>query len=564
MILPASAEELGPWAEQRIAECRTSVSQRSAMARQLRTWRYTGSPDGNSAILNRLNHQVDRMASYLYSPTNLRFRMGYKQTRDAEFLDMAEAAGRVLTEDFARQNIDLDFAEGVDIALTYGACIPKMLWTDVGLTCNLVMPWQFGVYQENKIGLEKQEAMVETQWITPSELWRRISHMKDAQELFRRAQSYANSGSGVDESELGYFHQVLIAGSQPSVQTEMPYTTQTGGMVSLAADPGGAQLDPDVASKLMAFHELWVRDDITGDYTTIQMIAPDIVIAPKVRRTNMFVPKGDGHPRLPYSLIQPNRFNGYFWGRTEMADLLKLQLLLRDRLDDLKKIMGMQYDRLLSFIGNTGVTEESYDQFRQSGWMSQENGDVKDLTPPVPKEAFMDIQQIMNFMDEVTGFTPILSGQATPGVRADNQAQTLMRNASPRMRDRALIVERQCADLGDTALTLLAAKDATIYRTAAATPAEFRLAQIPNDRRVMVDSHSSSPIYEEDNMQKVGFLAKLGFIDGEETIDAMNMQQGDLWKERLRKKQVAQAEQMKQLQQNDPEAYAKVLAKGKK
>jgi len=567
MILPDSDALLPEWAEARIQECRNTVSARSNMARSLRTWRYNGSPDGNTAILNRLNHCVDRMASYLFSPTNLRFFMDADNTYPRDTLAMMEMSAKLLTRDFSRHKIDLTFARGVDIALTYGAAIPKLAWGAQGLGCNLVMPWQFGVYQENKIGLHAQEAMCETNWITPTELWRRISHLPNAMDMFKRARDYAGSGDGVIDSELGYFHQVLIAHSAPSVQTEMPYSTTTGGIVSLAADPGGGVLAPEVASKLMAFHELWVRNDETSDWTTIQMVAPDILIAPTTKRSNMFLPARpeDNVPgRHPYTLIQPNEFEGYFWGRTEMADLLKLQHMLKDRLEDLKKIMGLQYDRLLAFVGGMGITEDMYDQFRQSGYLGLEAGsDVKDLTPEVPKEAFADIKQILSFMDEVSGFTPALSGEVMPGVRSDSQTQTLMRNASPRMRDRALIVERQAADLGNLAMELKIAKDPRDYTTAGDKPSVFKLINLPADRQITVDSHSSSPIYEEDNMQKVGFLAKTGAIGPEELIDAMNMPEGERWKENLRTRQAAAAAQSEQLKQTNPEEWAKLQAKKK-
>ena len=561
MILPESNADLAAWAVDRIKECRVSVGQRSAMARSLRTWRYTGSPDSNPAILNMLDPTVDRMASYLYSPTNLRFHMDFTNTYQKPTLDMADVAARVVTRKFSdpRTSIDLLCAKGIDTALTYGACIPKLSWQFGGLSANLVMPWQFGVYQERKQGLEAQECMVETNWITPMDLWRRISHLPNRDDLYKRAKNYATTSAGVDESELGYFHTLIIAGSSPSVQTELPYVTTTGGMMSTAADPGGGMMAAEVSSELIPLHELWVRNDVTSDWTTIQLIEPDILIAPQTVRRNMFVKN-----TIPYGLFQPNDFIGNFWGRTEMAGILKLQMMLKDRLEDLKKIMSLQYDRRIAVIGGSGMNDELYDAFKMAGWLALEAGaDIKDMTPEVPKEAFAEIQQLMSFIGEVNGFTPVMNGDPMPGVRADNQQQTLMRNASPRMRDRALICERQVADLGNKALDLLVAKDATKYLTDAEQPVEFLLSQLPEDRRINVDSHSSSPIYEEDNMQKIGFLAKLGFIGGEATIDAMGLQEGELYKQEYRTKEAAQAAQMNQLQQTNPDAFAKAMGKGK-
>ena len=538
MILPRSQEKLIPWAQEIISRCRASVGARSAMAKSQRQWLMTGSPDGNSAIVNKLGPHVDRLASYLFSPNDLRFHMDFTHSYPKAELDKAEVAARVLTRVFEQRDIDIEFGKGVQVALSYGACIPKLMDAKGGMVCKLCMPWQIGVYREDQEGFAQQEAVSETNYITPFDLWRRISHMPGAEAMFKKAMAYAKKNSQSDDSE-SFFHQVLIAGTPPVVQTDPPFMTQPGGLVQVTSDPTGAIIAPEVAGELMAFHELWVWDDERQDYTTIQMIEPDILIAPLYRRANMFVPE-----YLPYGMIQPNQMQGYFWGRSEIADLMKLQHLLRDRMEDIKRLMGLQYDRLIAFEGGSGMTDEMYDQFRQSGWIALEPGmKVNDLTPALPKEAFADIQEIVTFMDEIAGFGNILSGQGEPGVRAGNHAQTLLRTASPRLRDRALLVERQCADLADKAFQLLAAKEAKAYWTPnGGEETEFLLSQIPEDYRIMVDSHSSSPIYEEDHRETAAFLAKQGVIDGESLLDLLAVPMRDILKERYRELQKSRAQ----------------------
>lgn len=539
MILPGSTEKFVPWCLEIIERCRASAHSRAAQARYLKTLRYTGSDNGEAALLNRMNYQIERTASYLYSPTNLSFHGDFEHTYGKQVLEQAEIASRVLTRQFERRDIDIQFGEGVDTALTYGACIPKLVTSHGGITCNLINPWQIGVYREDKNDLSSQEAIVETNYITPYDLWRRISHLPNAIGLFNRARSYAKKNATNGE-ENTYLHQILLSGSSPIIQAQ-GMAPQPGGIVQTGMNyTGGVQLDPAVLDELIAFHELWVIDDERGDYTTIQIAEPDILIAPRLRRRNMFVDE-----YLPYGLIQPNRMAGNIWGRPELADLVKLQYLLRDRMEDIKKLMGLQYDRLFAFMGSSGMNDEQYDQFREAGWLSLEPGsDVKDLTPKVPEKAFEDIQQIMTFMDEVAGFSNVLSGQGEPGVRAGNHAQMLLRTASPHLRDRALLVERQCADLGDKVFQALAAKYATTYQTSDGQ--DFLLSQLPDDLRWMVDSHSSSPIYEEDHMNVAAFLSKSGIIDGESTIDLMPLQRKDMLKQRFREKEAAKAQLLKE------------------
>jgi hypothetical protein len=556
MILPTTQKKLTSWSLEIIDRCRVSVTQRANQARSIKTWVETGSPDGNPAILNRLYPHIDRLSSYLYSPNDLRFHIDFTHQYEKPILDQAEVASRALTRAFEQRDIDMEFGAGVGEALKFGACIPKAIHTHNGVSCSLVMPWQFGVYREDLNDLGKQEAVCETNYITPTDFWRRVSHLPNGPDLLKRAMAYARK-QGPDDTEGSYFHSVLLAGTSPAVQTQPPFSNMPGGLVDVSGGPMGAILDPQVAQELICFHELWVFDDETEDYTTIQLVEPDILIAPLSRRKNLFVPD-----YLPYGLIQPNRMTGNFWGRSEIQDLMKLQHLLRDRLDDIKKLMSLQYDRIWAFEGGSGIQEETFDQMRESGYFTTEPGQqVKDVTPALPEEAFADIQEIMKFMDEVSGFQNILSGQGEPGVRAGNHAQTLLRTASPRLRDRALLVERQCADFADKIFNCMLAKDAKAYWPTRGE--DFMLTQLPDDYRITVDSHSSSPIYEEDHKELVAFLSKIQAIDGESVFDLLNVPMRDILKARLKEQQEAKAQQMQKLEQEHPAEFLKVITGGK-
>jgi hypothetical protein len=517
LLLPDDNKKLLDWLLSTIEKATSSMAQRAAVARGLKTWIYTGSPDGNEAILNRLLHHQDRLASYLYSPVDLRFHIDFTHIYPKNVLDHAEVSSRILTREWERRDIDTQFGHGVLEALNYGTCIPKLLETHGGLQCKLVMPWQFAVSDETKVGLgsEEQEWLLECNYISKQALWRRVSHLPDAVKLFKRALNSAKKRSDGDGES--YFHSVLLAGTPPVVKTDPPFASQPGGMVQAAASGIGGGIQPEVSEELIPIYEIWVVDDEKQDYTTLQVIEPDILIT-RFKRTNFFVPEYH-----PYGMIQPNYMHGNFWGRSEIADLMKLQHLLRDRLDDIKRMMALQYDRRYKFIGGTGPTDEDFDQMKMSGFLAANTGeDWEDITPEMPKEAFTEISEIMSLMDEVSGFQNILSGQGEPGVRAGNHAQTLLKTAAPRLRDRALLVERQCADLADKSLEAMTAKEAGSKAYWTRGDDEFLLAQLPEDRRVTVDSHSSSPIYEEDHKDMVAFLLKTGVIDGEDAINLLS------------------------------------------
>jgi hypothetical protein len=564
MILPDGQKQLVVWFQEIVDRCRSSAAARAAKARSERQWVFTGSPDGNTSLLNKLYSHNERLSSYLFSPNDLRVQMDFTHNYGKDVLDKAEVAAKVVTREIQRRDIDMQFSQGVRISLDHGVCIPKLMYGNGGAICKLLMPWNIGVYREDRETLGEQEAIVETNIITPFDLWRRISHLPNAQELFRRALSYAKRKQAGDDADT-YFHQVLLAGTAPVVQTDPPFVQQPGGLVEVTADPMGSQMSPAVTQEMLVFHEGWVIDDERQDYTTIQMVEPDILIAPRFKRTNMFVPE-----YLPYGLIRTNSMAPYFWGRSEIADLMKLQHLLRDRLDDIKKIMSMQYDRLLAFVGESGMTDELYDQFRSAGWVTLGAGaDVKDITPKVPDQAFADVHDIINMMDEVSGFVPVLKGQGEPGVRADSHAETLMRTASPRLRDRALIVERQFSDFADKLFQLMAAKEPKAFWVDDSENSEFLLSQLPDDYRITVDSHSTSPIYEQDHKDVAAFLAKAGAVDGQTLLELLPVPNRDLLIARYKLLVQAKAQQeqqmLKEAEQN-PQAFKalKSIQGGKK
>ena len=539
MRIPDDEKKFRAWVTDLIDTCRVTASARGSEARELRKWRHDGSDDGDPTIYNFLDSHIDRLTSYLYSPSDLRFMLEFTDRMPADMLQKAMVTSRVLSREFERRDIDMTFATAVDQGLTYGSSFVKLLWGHGGITSRLVMPWQFGVYNEAENDLGMQEAVCETTYITTESLWRRVSHMSNAKELYKRAVGHARR-QNITEDEAPTFLRATLSGSQPGIQTAQPYTSQPGGMVSGSAAPGMAHV-PQLGVDLLRMHELWVVNDKTGDYTTLQVVEPDILITRPDRRRNMFVPE-----YLPYTMVQANHQPGYFWGRSELAPLLKLQRLVGDRLADIKRIMSLQYDRIFAFTGWSGMNDELYDQFRNAGWIANDapGAKIEDLTPKLPENAFQEVQTLLKFMEQTSGFSNILSGEGEPGVRAGNHAQTLLKTASPRLRDRALITERQCADVGDKALQLLANKEAKAFWTNPddGGKSDFLLKQmLEHEYRVIVDSHSSSPIYQEDHAQMAAFLLKSGVIDGESVLDLLPVPMRDTLQNRWKSAQEAKA-----------------------
>lgn len=539
MRLPSSTKELIPVAQELIQATKASEGIRSAAYKQYAQWIETGRQAGGLALANMLYQHVDRLHSHLFSPSDLRFSIDYENHYGDRELAMAKMGGRVLSREWERRNIDAVFASGVRESLVYGACPIKLLAngdgkTDAKLTARLVMPWFFGVENEAVADIDQQEAVRETAYLTKAEVWRRVKHLPDAEKLFTRIIHGADRTEGVG-SPTSFFHQVL---STMALDTSANSPTSPGGLVSLTNGVNYGVMGPQIGIDVFPMHELWVKDDDLNDYVMIQLFEPDILIAPLFARKNPLAPG-----IMPYRMIRPNDTANYFWGRSELVDLMMLQQLMTTTLDDMRRIMGNQFDKLLAFSGD-GLSDETYGQFRAQGYINLgPNGNVTDLTPKMPPEAFTFLELLSGLMDKIGGFSNVLSGQGETGVRAGTHAEMLLRQASPRLRDRSLMVERQCAGFADITLAVMQAKNARAYWTDEdkSPDGEFLLAQIPADRRVSVDSHSASPVYQEDHLQQIAFGAKIGAIGGDTFIEQSTLPNKDILVARFHKMQEERA-----------------------
>lgn len=556
-----------------VEKCNASLGQRVSFYKVINTLIQTGRGDGRQSLINLLYNHVDRLAANLFSPTELRFLIDYANLYPKIELDRAKEVARHLTHTWQYDNIDMQFACGVQEGLQYGATILKQWvqpWGTSGTPhyySRIVMPWGFSVYNEAENGLEAQSALCETVVLTMPQVWQRISQlnatMQERERLFKRVQSSAKAGGQTPDYNQNFFRQVFSTAP-----------LNTSGAVGKAT-PGGAvwmgnaalgMLSPTVAVDQVLMHELWVQD--VDDWSTIQLIEPDVLITPKEGKykENLLIPDAASGIH-PYTLIQPNLTPGYFWGRSEVTDLISPQGMLSQMSDDIMRMFGLQVEKLIGFSGYDGLTDEAYDAARQAGYFNMPpNASANDLTPQFPPEALPLMKQIIEIFNQIGGTPEIMQGRGESGVRTGVHANTLLKTASPRMRQQSLIVERQCSAAAETTLTLMQAKDGRKFWTKADKPTDveqtaFLLNDLPEDRRVSVDSHSSSPIFMDDHQQTVAFGLKNGFITKHGAIDMLNLPDKELLHAQLHEQEQAEAAQMQKMMQENPELAEKLALK---
>lgn len=562
MKLPA--RNIGRWANDLIEECSVSRQQRSADCAYWRNYYYLGSDqDEDPALYNRCFGHIDRLASFLFSPADVRFIIEFDSTIGKSYLERASVASRYLSREFHRCDMDLQFGMANELALIKGCAILKTNWGHDGFDPNIIHPESFGVLREDITSLDKQEAFVHSTFLTPSQMNRLLSDHPKKDELLDKIKRLAKKKEK-NEYNNSYMHEMIVGAIHP-ISTDGQAGNSRG---SVAANTTPSVImDPNVSESLICLHELWVMDDEREDWTTIQMVDPDIIISGQYKRENLCGIKGEH----PFRKICPNEVDGYFWGRSELAAVKTLQDLLNRRMDEYDRLAALQASPSRSYVGFNGITDEINSMINSPGGYITEsqapNAKIENLAPKMPTDIFQGINEIISMFDDVAGFENIMQGKGESGVRAGVHADTLMRSAGNRLRDRALLVERQCGGVGDFCFKLLQAKEATIFTTKEKNvmnwlfnkpddTEEFLLSQFPEDYRVNVDSHSASPAFSMDARLLAEQLSKLGAIDAVGLLELTQPPQADLLIARAKEKEAQQAK----LVQEHPE----LLTKGKK
>jgi hypothetical protein len=351
-----------------------------------------------------------------------------------------------------------------------------------------------------------------------------------------------------DEEQPSYFHQMVVGGLNPLGEPGGMPNAEAGGIVNVFPIPTPWRPNRRI-TPTVKFCELWIKDrDRDGDYTTMQIVYPDIIVEGENTRRNLS--KVPGHSS--FIKIQPSVTPGYFWGRSYISDIQMLQDVINKRMRDIKVMWDRNVNAPQVFSGFTSITEEQYFKIiNEGGFLNDPNPNAKasKLVEPPPQGYMDELNFLFQLFDEASGFSPIMSGQGEPGVRAGVHAQTLVRTSSPRLIDQAARIERQLAQSGYLSLRVMQAMDARIYTTENGT--DFLLHDLPDDFQVQVDSHSASPAFAEDNRQVAIALARAQAIDAEDLIHMLHPPGAELLLARLRQRQKRQAQAAQQEQKTE-------------
>jgi len=548
--IPGSSKEdhLELWVREVIDECMASVEDRAMVYTRAAQYYYTGTYDSRAAIYNKTKPFVDKLSGFLMQPTDVRYQIIFDSGEPDNVLERAQLVSEKLTADYRQTDSDITFAEAVTWSMINGCQLLKHFPSadESHFKVSMVHPQNFGVLGETILDLDEQEAFCHVTYPTISRLRTILAdHPKGKAILDRISEGRPTQQ---DEEQPSYFHQMVVGGLNPLGEPGGAPRSEAAGIVNVFPVPTPWKPNRKI-SPTVKFCELWVKDrGRDGDYTTMQVVYPDIIIEGDVTRRNLS--RVPGHSS--FIKIQPQVTPGYFWGRSIISDVQMLQDVLNKRLRDIKVMWDRNVAAPQVFSGFTSITEEQYYKIiNEGGFLNDPNPNAKaqKLTDPPPQGYLEELQFIFQLFDEASGFSPIMSGQGEPGVRAGVHAQTLVRTSSPRLIDQAARIERQLAQSGYLSLRIMQAMDALIYTTDKGT--QFTLHDLPDNFQVQVDSHSASPAFAEDSRQVAIALARAGAIDGEDLIHMLHPPGAELLLSRLRQRQKAMAQAAKQEEQKE-------------
>jgi hypothetical protein len=510
-----------------IEKCMVSLQERKGDYASLRSFFLFGSgPDESPTIFNKIYPHIDQLTSFLYSAETTRFSINVgASVPDQEHIKIPRLT-LALNDEWLNSNADQVFSSALTWALCFNSTFIKLVYNN-GIHPYMVEPASIGVLREDTPYTDRQEAIVQTYYITKSELYNRLySHPKRESIVKRITTSVHTKTEDLPEG----VDRIIMSQSNPTIY----------GNVNLDLS-GMNRYKARVAEETVKMYELWVWNDETEDYQCVTMADPDIFIYDRPG-ASMFL-KGE----LPFVQVCPNPQYDYYWGQSEVQRLIFLQQLRSNRMTEILDLLSKQVNPPTALTGFTGILDEKNFALNRAGGLlasDMPNAKAERLAPDMPSSLFEVIHEVDAMFSEASGISSVLQGKGESGVRSSGHASQLARLGSSRAKKRALIVEDSLEKVATLYLKLMQAYDKTHFKDE--DNHQFIAEQFTKDYVVKVDAHSNSPIFTEDLRQLAFNLFKAKAIDTESLLDLLEPPMKQLLKDKLKKKEAAAANQPQQ------------------
>ena len=517
MRIPSNANEREDFYLEILQKCLVSKEERRADYHTLRAYYLFGAgPEEPPAYFNKINPHLDQLSSFLYSADTTRFSIQLGASVNTIEHRKTPALTQALNDEWLNSNADQVFSSALNWSLVYNTTFIKLVVNN-GIHPYMIEPSSVGVLREDTPYTDRQEAIVQTYYITKSDLYARLYSHPKRDELVKRV----TTGSGPEDSDIpDAVNRIVTSQTNPTIY----------GNVNMDLY-GEMRYQARVAEETVEMHELWIWNDDTGDYQVVTIAQPMVIIYDRPGES-LFM-KGE----CPFIQLCPNPLYDYYWGESECQKLILLQSLRNNRMTEILDLLSKQVSPPTALTGFTGILDEKNFALNRAGGLlasDMPNAKVDRLAPNLPNDLFEMLREIDAMFSEVSGISNVLSGRGESGVRSQGHASQLARLGSSRAKKRALIVEDALEKVATMYLKLMQIYDPTHYTDTEGKP--FIADQFTRDFVVKVDAHSNSPIFTEDLKNLAFNLFKAGAIDQEALLDMLEPPMKQLLKDKLKSK----------------------------
>jgi len=517
MRIPSNAQEREDFYLEILQKCLVSKEERRADYHTLRAYYLFGAgPEEPPAYFNKINPHLDQLSSFLYSADTTRFNIQLGASVNTIEHRKTPALTQALNDEWLNSNADQVFSSALNWSLVYNTTFIKLVVNN-GIHPYMIEPSSVGVLREDTPYTDRQEALVQTYYITKSDLYARLYSHPKRDELVKRV----TTGSGPEDSDIpDAVNRIVTSQTNPTIY----------GNVNMDLY-GEMRYQARVAEDTVEMHELWIWNDDTGDYQVVTIAQPMVIIYDRPGES-LFM-KGE----CPFIQLCPNPLYDYYWGESECQKLILLQSLRNNRMTEILDLLSKQVSPPTALTGFTGILDEKNFALNRAGGLlasDMPNAKVDRLAPNLPNDLFEMLREIDAMFSEVSGISNVLSGRGESGVRSQGHASQLARLGSSRAKKRALIVEDALEKVATMYLKLMQIYDPTHYTDTEGKP--FIADQFTRDFVVKVDAHSNSPIFTEDLKNLAFNLFKAGAIDQEALLDMLEPPMKQLLKDKLKSK----------------------------
>lgn len=496
-------------------KCMVSVENRRTEYDSLRSYYLFGSgPEEAPALYNKIYPHIDQLSAFMYAADSTRFSINIGASQPAAFHKMVPSLTKGLYDYWLNSNADQVFGQALNWAFCYNSTFVKPIWRK-GIHPYMVEPSAIGVLREDTPYTDRQEALIQTYYMTKSELYSRLYSHPRRDELIQKItfseQETRKEAQGID--------RVITSATNPTIY----------GNINLNLT-GMNRYVPMVAEETVKMTELWVYSDEDDDYMCVTIADPGVVIYDRASKS-MFL-QGE----MPFVQVSPNPQYDYYWGQSEVQRLIFLQDMRNKRTNQILELLDKQVKPPTALMGFSGILDEkNFALQRAAGLLATDmpNAKVEQFMPDIPNDIFREIAEIDAMFAEASGIVSVLQGRGESGVRSAGHASQLARLGSSRAKKRALVIESALEKLATLYLKMMMVYDDTVYTDDDGN--KFIASQFTEDFTVKVDAHSNSPIFMEDMRELAFSLYQAGTIGKERLIEMLDPPMKQLLLEDLKK-----------------------------